>query len=455
MRHLGRSVHMKRIVPFALAAVSLLCAAAPAGAAEQLLDTITVPANSPTVIQGSYALKVGTRYVIEVSGTMESTNTQGGYGARYDALYCINTINTESDQCTAARTDPANRQYRSFDFKLSSGTVEGDWRLADQFLTTSKPSGDQPAVDYDPNHSYTLGFYPPSAGPIKAQTYYAATGGCPGCTNSTTGTFTVKVFGEPPAPAPAPTPAPTAAPAPSPEDPACASAASVVARAAACDDATCLACKKIGVTWILDAPAPNKPTDVGGVTIDPAAREILFDAGITDAASQQLIATMILQAKADKLRDQFLGCLYLGTLAPDPDQQPGDSTAKNPQKLSAMITACAKLIAGEAEREAAASKPIALTSQAGCSVIFYPIYTKKDRRSARRRRQIASAVKRSITGGCASQGPQLSFRLKSKRKGVPLYKLTNRKLSARLVRVAPKGTPTPASARLYVRWRKP
>ena len=60
--------------------------ATPAGAAEELLDTITVPANSSTVIQGTYQLKVGTRYVIEVSGTMTSTNTQGGYGAAYDAL---------------------------------------------------------------------------------------------------------------------------------------------------------------------------------------------------------------------------------------------------------------------------------------------------------------------------------------------------------------------------------
>jgi hypothetical protein len=437
-----------------LLALTLLLAA-PAKGAEQLLDTITVPANSSTVIQGSYALKTGTRYVIEVSGTMESTNTNGGYGARYDALYCITTINTESNHCAEARSDPRNRTARSSDFHLSSGSATGDWRLADQFLTTSKPSGDQPAVDYDPNHSYTLGFYPPSAGPIKAQTYYAATGGCPSCTNSTTGTFTVKVFGEPPAPAPSPSPSPTPT---TPPTGTCASAAAMLAfasQSAPCGGA-CVACKKFGTTSVGKAPDPNAPVEVGGVTIDPEARQILFDAGITDAASQQLIAAMILQAKARRLRDQFWGCLHIGTLAPDPHQFPGDYSAPNPQKLSAMSVACAKMIADEAEKEAAASKPIALVSQAGCKMLFFPIYRNaKERKSAKRRAQIASAVKKAITGGCAAAGGQLSFALKSRRKAVPLYKLTNRKLSAQLVRVAPRGTPTPANAKLYTRWRKP
>jgi hypothetical protein len=442
---------MKRLL---IALAMTLTAASPASAAEELLDTITVPANSPTVIQGKYELKVGTRYVIEVSGTMESTNTQGGYGARYDALYCITTINTESNHCAEARSTPTNRTARASDFHLSSGSVTNDWRLADQFTKTSKPLGDQPAVDYDPNHSYTVGFYPPSAGPIKAQTYYAATGGCPNCTNSTTGTFTVKVFGEPPAPAPTPTPPPaTIQP---PANPNCASAAQLLARTSQCGNETCSACRKIGTTSIMKAPDPNKPVDVGGVTIDPEAKQILFDAGITDAKSQQLIAAMILQAKAKQLREQFWGCLHIGTLAPDPFQYPGDYSAKNPQKLSAMAAACAKMISDEADREAAKSKPIALASQAGCKMLFFPIYkSNKERKSAKRRKQIAAAVKKAITGGCAAEAGQLSFQLKSKKKGVPLYKLTNRKLNASLVRVAPKGTPTPPNAKLYTRWRKP
>ena len=80
-----------------------------------------------------------------------------------------------------------------------------------------------------------------------------------------------------------------------------------------------------------------------------------------------------------------------------------------------------------------------VTSQAGCKVRFFPIYkNKKESRSAKRRRQIKSAVKKAISGSCAAKGGQLSFNLKSKRKSVPLYQLTDRKLSARHVRVAPK-----------------
>ena len=428
------------------AVLAALALPVPALAAEELLDTITVPADSPTVISGKYELKPGTRYVIEVSGTMESTNTQGGYGARYDALYCITTINTESNHCAEARSDPGNHTARASDFHLSSGSVTDDWRLADQFTTTSKPFGDQPTADYDPNHSYTLGFYPPSAGPIKARTYYAATGGCPNCTNSTTGSFTVKVFGQPATTTPPP--------ATTPPPPACASAAQVLARAAQCGNDTCSACRRFGTTSILKAPEPNKPVDVGGVTIDPEAREILFEAGITDAKAQTLIAALVIQARHKRLRDQFWGCLHVGTLAPDPYQAPYDYSPKNPQKLSAMAAACAKLIADEAAAEAA-TRPIAVASQGkACKMLFFPVYTKKDR-TPRRRRQIQRSVKRTLDGGCAVTSSQISFRVKSKLKRMPMYKLTNRKLSARLARVAPKGTSTPPNAKLYTRWRKP
>jgi hypothetical protein len=234
------------------------------------------------------------------------------------------------------------------------------------------------------------------------------------------------------------------------------SAAALLAHAAQCGNETCSACRKFGTTSILKAPDPGKPVDVGGVTIDPEARQIFFDAGITDAKSQQLLAAMILQAKARRLRDQFWGCLHIGTLAPDPHQFPGDYSAPNPQKLSAMSVACAKMISDEADAEAA-KRPIAVASQAGstCKMLFFPIYTKKQRRSAKLRNQVKRAVKRTLNGGCATSSTQLSFRLKSKLKNMPIYKLTNRTPTAKLVRVAPKGTPTPPNAKLYTRWSKP
>jgi hypothetical protein len=204
----------------------------------------------------------------------------------------------------------------------------------------------------------------------------------------------------------------------------------------------------------MQVPQPNQPVDIGGVTMDPEARQILFDAGITDAATQNLIATLIVRNNAAKLRDQFWGCLHIGTLAPDPYQPPFDYGPKNPQKLPAMVAACTKMIVNEAEKASVTAKPMAIASQAGCKLLFFPIFkSKKESKSAKRRRQIASAAKKAITGGCAGDHGELSFALRSKRKGVPLHKLTGRKLSAQLVRVAPKGTPTPPNAKMYVHWR--
>ena len=290
------------------------------------------------MIQGSYQLKAGTRYIIEVSGTMDSTNTNGGYGYRYDALYCVTGVGFDhEEQCEKVRREPANRTYRSSDFKLSSGSVTDDWRLADQFLTNSKPAQDTPAVDYDPNHSYTLGLYPPADGPIKAQTFYAATSGCPSCTNSTTGTFTVKVFGEPP---------PTTTPPPQPSSP-CSGLAAFMAQVKPCSfNGGCTVCA-FGPNFEKLAPPPGKPVDIG-VKFGPGVKEAFLEAGITDAATQQVIATLIVKARQKRLRDLADGCLVMngGNLASAAvGAISGRLTRSNP-----LVIACSKLIADEAER---------------------------------------------------------------------------------------------------------
>src|SRR5687767_3326034 len=98
---------MSRTLGVALAALALLLPA-PAGAAEQLLDTITVDPASTSVSKGTYQLVKGTRYVIEVTGLMESINTNGGYGHRYDALYCVSGIGFDHEECEDERRDPSN-----------------------------------------------------------------------------------------------------------------------------------------------------------------------------------------------------------------------------------------------------------------------------------------------------------------------------------------------------------
>jgi hypothetical protein len=396
------------LVVCAAAAAALLFPSAGRGQGEEtFVESMSLPNDNQNQISIN-RLEAGTTYRLRVSGVVDETFQEGGAPRRQlrDAFYCF------AAPVSREVPEPCNDSSPvAFDYIRL--VINGEVR------TLSAVGGAQP---YRADHVYSVSFTPTTTEPLIARAATVTFGG------TATGNYRLEIY-----------------------RPACASSAAVLAYASQCGNET----RKLGVTSIMQVPKPNKAVDVGGVTIDPAARQILFDAGITDAHAQALIATMIIQARAQRLRDQFYGCLYIGALAPDPHQPIGDNSARNPQKLSAMSSACAKLISDEAEREAAASRPVALASQAGCKVIFYPIYTKKERRSAKRRKQIASAVKRSITGGCASEGPRLGFALKSKRKAVPLYKLTNRKLTARLARVAPKGTPTPANAKMSVLWRKP
>src|SRR3712207_3541931 len=117
----------------AVLALSLsLLAPATAGAAEQLLDTITVEPASTSLAKGTYPLKKGQRYVIEVTGMMDSVNTDGGYGYRYDALYCVSGIGFDHEECEDERRDPKNRTLRNHNFGIGTAGV---WRRIDQFTT--------------------------------------------------------------------------------------------------------------------------------------------------------------------------------------------------------------------------------------------------------------------------------------------------------------------------------
>src|SRR5688572_17739980 len=110
---------MRRLgLPFLLAL--FLLAPAPAHGAEQLLDTLTVDPDSRSVMSGTVTLKQGTRYVIEVTGTMKSTG-QEGFGYLYDALYCYAGVNFDHEECEDERRDPNNKTHRNFNWWISAG----------------------------------------------------------------------------------------------------------------------------------------------------------------------------------------------------------------------------------------------------------------------------------------------------------------------------------------------
>jgi hypothetical protein len=439
---------MRRLgLPFLLAL--MLAAPANAGAAAELLDTLTVDPDSRSVMSGTVTLKKGTRYVIEVTGTMKSTGMEGR-GYLFDALYCYAGVNFDHEECEDERRDPNNKAHRNHNWWISAGPGD-DWRLADQFTTTGKPLQDTPVVAYDPNHAYSTGFYPPADGPIKAVGYYGRFPD-PNEQNDTSGSFTIKVFGEAatpsPSPSPSATPSPSASPSPSPSPTPspCASAADRLARAAQAG------CKDLGATWIMGFPEAMQATDIGGVKIPPDVKQIFLDAGITDAKDQQLIASIIIKAKHRKLLEDFYGCLAFGGLLPPSGRVFGSGGPPDPGRPGALRLACSKIVA---EAAGAAGTPLALSSAAGCKVFFYPLYTKAQKRSAKKRKRVKAAVKKAFAGGCAISDNNINLTMRSKQKGVPLAALTGRTLGARLSRTAGKGGASSPNSKLLIRWRKP
>lgn len=422
------------MLAFALSAV-------PARAADEPLDTITVEAAGTSVVTGKVTLKAGTRYVIEVAGTMQSTGPEG-YGYQYDALYCYAGVKFDHEECEDERRDPNNRTQRNANFVIGAGGGSGpkdDWRISDQFTTTSKPPSDTPAVGYDANHVYTVAFYPPADGPIRGAGSFALNP-CPTCQNTTTGSFTIKIFATATA-APAPSPSPTTTP-----KPACA-ASSHFAVMSICN--SCLKCYDIGDFILQNVPPPGTPIDMS-VKLSDRVRQLFLDAGIEDADTQKIIATIIVRAKARALVDRLEGCLVFGGL------ERSDSTVWTNQspKKSTLELACAKFVADQAEREA--GRPLGrAAAKSGCQVYFYPAYARNKRPSAKRRRQIGKAAQKAFNGGCAQQGGKLTLAIKSARKGVGLAKLTGGSVSTKIVRVAKPGAVVGPKGRLYGKWRLP
>jgi hypothetical protein len=367
---------------------------------------------------------------------MQSTGPEG-YGYQYDALYCYAGVKFDHEECEDERRDPNNRTQRNANFVIGAGGGSGpkdDWRISDQFTTTSKPPSDTPAVGYDANHVYTVAFYPPADGPIRGAGSFALNP-CPTCQNTTTGTFTVKVFG-PAAAAPSPSGSPA------PADKPCVTAAQLAFASKVCAGA-------VGDIFSKPAPKPGEPTEVG-IQISPEVQQLFLDAGIENAATQQLIASLIVKARIKHLQDQVDGCLLFGTFTGDDKFE----LTGEPNKLEALTVACVNLVAREAER--AAKSGGARAAAAGrCSVYFYPVYKRGHVPSKKRRRAIGRAAQKALNGSCASEGGKFTLAVKSRRKSVPLAKLLGRKLGASIVRVAPKSTPTPANAQLRFRWRKP
>ena len=184
-------------------ALFLLLAAAPVAHAQgPLLETLTVdPASSsPTV--GTVSLKKGTKYTLEASGSASHVGPEG-VGYHYDALWCYDWVKVASSSCNSTT------QTRGETLFVGIGS-DPRWAVIDRFASELEPYTDQSHLQpYRADHVYTVDFYAPLDGPLRAGGIYAK--GCPGCQTTINGSYTIKIFG----PASTSTPPPTTTPPPS------------------------------------------------------------------------------------------------------------------------------------------------------------------------------------------------------------------------------------------------
>ena len=194
--------------------VAAVLALAPAQADAQVLETLTVDAASSSVTTGTVKLTKGKRYTLEVAGRASLVGPEG-VGQHFDAIWCIEKINTTGSQDGC---EGQNRTRSTNALMIGTGP-DSRWATVDRFDDPSAPyldTADVPA--YREDHVYTVTFYAPTDDPLRAGGLYAT--GCAGCQTTVNGTFTIKVIdgaAPPAAPTPStPTPRP---PVTTPPDP--------------------------------------------------------------------------------------------------------------------------------------------------------------------------------------------------------------------------------------------
>lgn|GEM_PF-6437563 len=170
---------------FVVLITTLLCCgpAAPAAAADQPIDTLTVNTQSTGPTTGTEYLHSNVSYKLVVSGTMTDP-----YGNTYDALYCVGGPTVKGCPTRAATIYAGT--------KVTGGYF--DWRPIDAFQQPSPntacgasqcPGG----LPYEKSDVYTLPtFYPPADGPLIVGTNNQFTD--PGAGAYGSGTFTIKIY---------------------------------------------------------------------------------------------------------------------------------------------------------------------------------------------------------------------------------------------------------------------
>jgi hypothetical protein len=160
-----------------------------AGAAgETLIDTITIDATADSTKTGTVTLKRGTRYRLEVTGTMTVSGP-----LLYDAVYCYGE-RTGGTQCDPPRRDCC---IDGPGLSVRTSTAGGHVRID---CNQDAPDTCSNATGYQASHIYSVNFHPNNDGKLTAIVRNATSACDPAeCGETTTGSFTIKIYGPGPA----------------------------------------------------------------------------------------------------------------------------------------------------------------------------------------------------------------------------------------------------------------
>lgn len=161
----------------------------PAGAAaEALLDTITIDATRDSTKTGTVTLKRGTQYRLEVTGTM---TVSGPY--LYDAVYCY------GERKGGTYCNPPRRICCIDGPGLSVRTSTGGGHVRID-CNQDAPDTCSNATDYRASHIYSVNYHPNNDGKLTAIVRNATSACDPAeCGETTSGSFTIKIYGPGPA----------------------------------------------------------------------------------------------------------------------------------------------------------------------------------------------------------------------------------------------------------------
>jgi hypothetical protein len=360
-------------------------------------------------------------------------STQSGFGYRYDAVYCYEGIGFDHPEC--AHTGPSDHSSHSSGFRVG---IDG---AAAYGAIDSFGNG---IVDYDPNHSYSVAFIAPSSGKLAVGDDYAFGACAPGsgCVNSTTGSYTVKIFG----PAATSTPPDTTPPASTPT--ACTAAVALISRK--CTDLPL----QFGPPMVYDAPDFGNPVVISSDDLPPETKKVLLEVGIDDPEIQRIVVTALVRQRAKHLNDQLDGCVVMGLLFRDYSQQVTGARVNDVGggKLGALLHACTKFLVQEYEAGRGRSAHIAAD---GCGIYFVPLFPKGKPIDKRRRTRELKRASSILRGSCTATNNTFSVSLQSHGKGNTLNQFFSGRPRTAVTGIAPKGKTVSPGSHLAVRWSLP